>query len=346
MSEGSSRRGFLKAAAAAAVATTGRAATARDEPAEGEEITLESLVEAERVAGVSFTDAERRQMLPSVRRQAETARALVVPHPDEDGAAPPADDPHPAWFGDGGPAEVFDPRLPGQRFPRDARPPRFRPTPPRPLPSSETEVAFASLADLSRWVESRAISSLELTELYLSRLKRLDETLECVVTLCEERARAAAKRADEELAAGRRRGPLHGLPWGAKDLFDTAGIRTTWGAKPFEDRVPGRDATVVRRLDEAGAVLIAKLSLGALAYGDRWFGGTTRNPFRPEQGSSGSSAGSAAATVAGGVAFSLGTETYGSIGSPSARCGATGFRPTFGRVSRAGAMTLCWSLDK
>ncbi len=202
------------------------------------------------------------------------------------------------------------------------------------------------MTSLSHWLRTRRITSERLTEIYLGRLKKHGPGLECVVTLMEESALAQARRADREIAAGRYRGPLHGVPWGAKDLFDTKGTRTTWGAEPWMDRIPDRDAAVVRRLDEAGAVLVAKLTMGALAYGDIWFGGKTRNPFKREQGSSGSSAGSASAAAAGLVGFALGTETYGSIASPSARCGATGFRPTFGRVSRAGAMALCWSLDK
>jgi Asp-tRNA(Asn)/Glu-tRNA(Gln) amidotransferase A subunit family amidase len=182
--------------------------------------------------------------------------------------------------------------------------------------------------------------------MYMARLRRIDETLHCVITMTEDRAIAQAKALDAELAEGFWRGPLHGIPWGAKDLLATAGARTTWGATPFEDQVINLDAAVVERLDEAGAVLIAKLSLGALAWGDVWFGGMTRNPWNPEQGSSGSSAGPAAASVAGGVAFALGSETWGSIVSPSERCGNSSLRPTFGRVSRHGAMALSWSLDK
>ncbi len=327
------RRRFLKSVAASggAAAASGFAFAARDEPA----IDLEALVGAERVAGVEFTESERQQMLESVRQQRRSCETLRGRHPDEvDGGA------------DGGPAEVFDPRLPGMTFERDVRPPRFPAHRPRPIPDDESEIAFARVPDLAHWVQSGQITSVRLTNLYLERLKRANETLECVITFTEDLALEQARRADAEIAAGRVRGPLHGLPWGAKDLFDTNGIPTTWGAAPYKDRVPNRDATVVRKLETAGAVLIAKLALGALAYGDRWFGGRTNNPFDPSQGSSGSSAGSAAATAAGLVAFSLGTETYGSIMSPSIRCGTTGYRPTFGRVSRHGAMTLCWSLDK
>jgi Asp-tRNA(Asn)/Glu-tRNA(Gln) amidotransferase A subunit family amidase len=215
-----------------------------------------------------------------------------------------------------------------------------------PLPANEDDIAFAPVTHLSRWVERRQISSEKLTHLYLDRLERYDPKLHCVITLTRESALAQAKAADREIASGKYRGPLHGIPWGAKDLVDTAGIRTTYGAEPFRDRVPAADAAVVERLKRAGAVLVAKLSLGALALNDVWFGGQTKNPWLLEEGSSGSSAGPGAATAAGLVGFSIGSETEGSIVSPSMRCGVTGLRPTFGRVPRTGAMTLCWSLDK
>ncbi len=217
---------------------------------------------------------------------------------------------------------------------------------PGPLPASDAEIAFAPATHLSRWIESRALSSERLTRIYLDRLKRYGPRLRCVVTLTEDHALAQARRADREIAAGRYRGPLHGVPWGAKDLLDTAGIATTYGAEPFRDRVPAADAAVVRRLNDAGAVLVAKLSMGALALNDVWFGGQTMNPWIPEEGSSGSSAGPGAATAAGLVGFAIGSETQGSIIGPSMRCGVTGLRPTYGRVPRTGAMTLCWSLDK
>ncbi|HUI57173.1 MAG TPA: amidase [Bryobacteraceae bacterium] len=219
-------------------------------------------------------------------------------------------------------------------------------TDPGTLPASDVDIAFAPLTQLSRWVETRKLTSQRLTELYLERLDRFDPKLRCVITLTREPALAQAKAADEEIAAGKYRGPLHGIPWGAKDLVDTAGIRTTYGAEPFRDRVPKEDAAVVRRLHEAGAVLVAKLSLGALALNDIWFGGQTMNPWLPEEGASGSSAGPGAATAAGLVGFAIGSETGGSIVSPAMRCGITGLRPTYGRVPRTGAMTLCWSLDK
>ena len=213
-------------------------------------------------------------------------------------------------------------------------------------PDDLDELAFADIDTLSALVHTRQVSCVELAEFFLARLERLDGTLHCVITLTRERALAQARILDAELADGRWRGPLHGIPWGAKDLLATRGVRTTWGAKPFEEQVIDVDATVVQRLDEAGAVLVAKLSLGALAWGDVWFGGTTKNPWNPEQGSSGSSAGPASAVAAGCVPFAIGSETLGSIVSPSARCGASSLRPTFGRVSRHGAMALSWTMDK
>jgi len=216
----------------------------------------------------------------------------------------------------------------------------------KPLPSSDDDIAFAPLTQLSRWIEERKITSERLTRLYLDRLDRFNPKLRCVITLTRDSALAQAKAADQEIAAGKYRGPLHGIPWGAKDLIDTAHIPTTYGAEPYQDRVPDHDAAVVKRLNDAGAVLVAKLSLGALALNDIWFGGQTVNPWLLEEGASGSSAGPGAATAAGLVGFSIGSETGGSIVSPSMRCGITGLRPTYGRVPRTGAMTLCWSLDK
>jgi Asp-tRNA(Asn)/Glu-tRNA(Gln) amidotransferase A subunit family amidase len=244
------------------------------------------------------------------------------------------------------PATIWDPILPGQKsaserdhFVRSA-------ADPGPLPASDQDIAFAPVARLSRWIEKRKLTSERLTRIYLDRLERFNPTLRCVITLMRDSALTQAKQADYEIAAGRYRGPLHGIPWGAKDLLDTAGTPTTYGAEPFRNRVPAADATVVHRLNQAGAVLVAKLSLGALALNDIWFGGQTVNPWLPEEGASGSSAGPGAATAAGLVGFSIGSETGGSIVSPSMRCGITGLRPTYGRVPRTGAMTLCWSLDK
>jgi Asp-tRNA(Asn)/Glu-tRNA(Gln) amidotransferase A subunit family amidase len=217
---------------------------------------------------------------------------------------------------------------------------------PGPLPQNDEDIAFAPVTRLSRWIEQRKLTSERLTKIYLSRLERFNSILRCVITLTSDHALQQARTADREIAAGKYRGPLHGIPWGGKDLLDTAGIPTTYGAEPYRNRVPKEDATVVKRLNDAGAVLVAKLSLGALALNDVWFGGQTMNPWLPEEGSSGSSAGPGSATAAGLVGFSIGSETDGSIVSPSMRCGVTGLRPTFGRVARTGAMTLCWSLDK
>src|SRR5579859_1804343 len=217
---------------------------------------------------------------------------------------------------------------------------------PGPLPSNDADIAYAPVIRLSRWIEQRKLTSERLTHIYLNRIEQFDSKLRCVITLTRDLALAQAKKADAEIAAGKYRGPLHGIPWGGKDLLDTAGIPTTYGAEPFRNRIPTQDAAVVQRLHEAGAVLIAKLSLGALALNDIWFGGQTMNPWLLEEGASGSSAGPGAATAAGLVGFSIGSETGGSIVSPSMRCGVTGLRPTYGRVPRTGAMTLCWSLDK
>ena len=244
------------------------------------------------------------------------------------------------------PATRWDPALPGEfagpaanRFIRSANQSTS-------LPANDSDLAYAPVWQLSRWIEKRLLTSERLTQLYLDRLQRFDAKLHCVITLVRDQALEQARQADREIAAGRYRGPLHGIPWGAKDLLDTAGIATTYGAEPYRNRVPAEDAAVVKRLHDAGAVLVAKLSLGALALNDIWFGGQTVNPWLLEEGASGSSAGPGAATAAGLVGFSIGSETGGSIVSPSMRCGVTGLRPTYGRVPRTGAMTLCWSLDK
>jgi Asp-tRNA(Asn)/Glu-tRNA(Gln) amidotransferase A subunit family amidase len=244
------------------------------------------------------------------------------------------------------PYSLWDPILPGEK----KLPARdqfiWSKTDPGPLPSNDEDIAFAPLTHLARWVEKRQLTSVRLTNIYLDRLQRFDPKLHCVITLTRDHALAQAQQADKEIAAGKYRGPLHGIPWGGKDLLDTAGIPTTYGAEPFRNRIPTTDAAVVKRLNDAGAVLVAKLSLGALALNDIWFGGQTVNPWLLEEGASGSSAGPGAATAAGLVGFSVGSETGGSIVSPSMRCGITGLRPTYGRVARNGAMTLCWSLDK
>jgi len=247
------------------------------------------------------------------------------------------------------PAFVFDPVLPGMKFETVKRPLRMSGAPALNIsgaPKNIEDVAFYSVRQLAELVRTRKVSSAALTDMYLARLKKYDPMLKFVITLTEDRAHAKAQEADREIAAGKYRGPLHGLPWGAKDLLAVKGYRTTWGAGGFEQQSIDEDATVVKRLDQAGAVLVAKLTLGALAQGDKWFGGMTRNPWNPHQGSSGSSAGSSSATAAGCVAFAIGSETLGSISSPSTRCGATGLRPTFGLVPRTGAMALSWTMDK
>jgi Asp-tRNA(Asn)/Glu-tRNA(Gln) amidotransferase A subunit family amidase len=304
-------------------------------PPVGPDVTPTTFAEAEKLMQVSMTPAERqmaagswRVSLASTMERRTGPRKLAI----EDSVAP-ATVWHPA-------AAVGAPAGPAQeRFVRsrnDAGP----------LPKKDEDIAFAPVTKLSRWIESRAISSERLTRIYIERIKRHDGKLRSVITLTEAHALARARQADREIAAGKYRGPLHGIPYGVKDLLDTKGIRTTWGADFYQDRVPARDAAVVAKLDAAGAVLIAKLSLGALALNDIWFGGQTMNPWLLEEGASGSSAGPGAATAAGLVGFSIGSETGGSIVSPSMRCGVTGLRPTYGRVPRSGAMTLCWSLDK
>ena len=301
--------------------------------AAAQQIDQSTIAHAEQLAGISFTTEERQIMSETIGDQITMLQARQERIPLGESLFP---------------ATIFNPLLPGRqpRLVTSAGDPNALPVRKRSVPTDSAELAFSSIAELSSWLRSRDITSQQLTRLYLDRLKQHDANLHCVVTLMEARAMDQARRADAELDAGQWRGPLHGIPWGAKDLLDTRDAPTTWGAATHQTRQPKHNATVIDRLDQAGAVLVAKLSLGALAYGDIWFGGRTNNPWNTEEGSSGSSAGSAAATAAGLVGFSLGTETYGSIVSPSMRCGATGLRPTFGRVPRDGAMALCWSLDK
>lgn len=293
-------------------------------------VTKEILADAEQVAGLEFTDEEREMMLRGLNRNLQAYEALREYQIPNSVA----------------PAVVFDPQLPGREYPTEDLP--FRMTRERGVhrPADLEQVAFWPVTRLSELIRTRQVTSMELTQMYLGRLREHGPKLEAVITLTEELAMRQARRADEDLAIGRYRGPLHGIPWGAKDLLAARGYNTTWGAQPYMDRSLDVDATVVERLEEAGAVLVAKLTLGALAMGDYWFGGRTRNPWNLEQGSSGSSAGSAAATVAGLVGFAIGSETLGSIVSPATRTGASGHRPTFGRVSRAGAMALSWTMDK
>ena len=297
----------------------------------GEEITAASIASAADIAGVSFTDEERAQMLEGVKRttaQIQALHAVTLPNSVA-------------------PAIQFNPLPRPSALPTGAqRPVKMSRQAMRSAPANLGDLAYAPLTTLADLVRRRAVTSEQLTTMYLDRLMRLDPQLLCVVTLLRERALQKARAADAEIARGRYRGPLHGIPWGAKDLLAVRGAPTTWGAAPYRTQEFDTDATVVQRLDAAGAVLIAKLTLGELALGDRWFGGMTRNPWKLDQGSSGSSAGSASATAAGCVGFAIGSETLGSISSPSTRCGATGLRPTFGRVPRTGAMALSWSMDK
>ncbi|MEL7472547.1 MAG: amidase [Planctomycetota bacterium] len=325
------RRAFLGAIGLAATGLGTAQATLADDIEPVSDIDAETFQHAQKLAGLDLTPTERDLMATDFAERVagyKARRAFQLANAT-------------------GPAGVFDPRLRGFEMPSRSEV-RMREPAPGPLPSNEADIAFAPVTSLSHWLRTGAITSTRLTRIYLERLKTYGSKLRCTVTLTEQSAIAKSRRADRMRQSGVDLGPLHGIPWGAKDLFDTAGVRTTWGAAPYQRRYPETDAHVVEQLDKAGAILVAKLSLGSLAYGDQWFDGVTKNPWDPalQQGSSGSSAGSAAATAAGLVGFSLGTETYGSIVSPCMRCGTTGLRPTFGRVGRTGAMALCWSLDK
>ena len=302
-------------------------------------ITERSLAEAEKLFGLQFSEAERRLILggpveededgffSSQIENLESIRSQEMPNSFA-------------------PAMTFDPRLPGVTYPDQENSVALFPEEIAALPDNAEDIAFASVKQQARWMTSGQLTSRELTDIYLERIDRYGELLECFVTVTPEIARAQADQADRERATGQVRGPLHGIPYGVKDLMDTRDIATTWGAEPYKDRVASSDGAVVRRLQGAGAVMLGKTTLGALAWGDVWFGGETRNPWNPKEGASGSSAGSGSATAAGLCSFAIGTETLGSIVSPTDRNGLTGLRPTFGRVSRAGAMALCWSLDK
>jgi Asp-tRNA(Asn)/Glu-tRNA(Gln) amidotransferase A subunit family amidase len=295
-------------------------------------VTRQMIDNAALIADVHIAEEYKEMMLDGLNNYTEGFDAIYALHIKNEVA----------------PAVVFDPVLPGMKFETVRRPIKISAAPSAAgvAPKNLEDVAFYSVRQLAELVRTKKVSSSALTEMYIARLNRYDPVLHCVITLTEERAMAQAKDADREIAAGKYRGPLHGLPWGAKDLLAVKGYRTTWGAGGFEDQKLDEDATVVKRLDAAGAVLVAKLTLGALAQGDKWFGGMTRNPWNTKQGSSGSSAGSASATAAGCVAFAIGSETLGSISSPSTRCGTTGLRPTFGFVPRTGAMALSWTMDK
>jgi Asp-tRNA(Asn)/Glu-tRNA(Gln) amidotransferase A subunit family amidase len=293
-------------------------------------LTKHMIAPAESLIGLRFNDAKRDSMLDDLNdnfKDYQAIRSVAIPN-----NIPPA--------------ILFNPIPVGMKFDSKRIPFTTSYIGRVPMPGTIEEVAFYSIGQLASLIKSRKITSTQLTKMYLERLRKHGPTLECVITLTESLALAQAQRADNEIAAGKYRGPLHGIPYGAKDLLATKGIRTTWGSVPFKEQVLDEDATVIKRLEEAGAVLVAKLTMGELAWGDVWFGGKTKNPWKLDQGSSGSSAGSASATAAGLVAFAIGTETYGSIVSPSNRCGTTGLRPTYGRVSRVGAMALSWSMDK
>ncbi|GIX17789.1 MAG: amidase [Rhodothalassiaceae bacterium] len=329
---GLSRRALLRAGAAAGIAAPlvpGLLARAQ-EAAEAPKPGAAEIMACSRVIDLPLTEHETEQLARTIEENLGAIRALRALNLENDVA----------------PATIFRP------LPNGEAPPAVKPgvrgirADTRRKPGGEEDVAFAPLADLGHWIRTKQISSRELTRLYLDRIARYDPLLLAFITVTEDLAIQEAAARDEETAKGRIRGPLHGIPYGLKDLVDTAGIRTTWGAMPYKDRVPAQDAAIVEKLRAAGAVLLGKTTDGAIAYGDIWFGGRTRNPWNPLEGSSGSSAGSASATAAGLVAFSIGTETLGSIVSPSNRCGTVGLRPTFGRVSRHGAMALCWSLDK
>jgi Asp-tRNA(Asn)/Glu-tRNA(Gln) amidotransferase A subunit family amidase len=293
-------------------------------------ITVDNVVSAEKIIGLEFTQAKRDSMLDNLSDQLknyENLRKVSLPN-----NIPPA--------------ILFNPIPAGFQLEKAKKPFKMSPPGKVVMPKNLEDLAFYSVRQLAQLIRTRKVTSEQLTRMYLDRLKRYGPKLECVITLTEDLALKQAKRADAEIAKGKYRGPLHGIPYGAKDLLAAKGYKTTWGSVPYKDQVIDEDATVIKRLEDAGAVLVAKLTMGELAWGDVWYGGMTRNPWNYKQGSSGSSAGSASATAAGLVGFSIGTETWGSIVSPSTRCGTTGLRPTYGRVSRVGAMALSWSMDK
>ena len=326
-----SRRELLAAAAAVGVGNTTfhRAVSAAAAQPKVEAVTEEMVKGAEWVAGITLTDAERRNVAGAMTRTLQSVAGINKL--DMNNAV--------------GPAIHFNP-TPGETPTGGRGKVALAPIKDAKKPAGDDDLAFASLATLAELVRTKQVSSTELTKVYLARLKKYDPALLCVVSLTEELALKQAEAADKEIAAGKYRGPLHGIPWAAKDLIAYPGYKTTWGAGHFKDQELKDKATVAARLDDAGAVLACKSTLGTLALGDVWFGGTTKNPWNIKQGSSGSSAGTASSVAAGLVAFGLGSETLGSIVSPSTRCGVTGLRPTFGRVSRHGCMALCWSLDK
>ena len=326
------RRAFLEACTALGLGGLLPGAVYAQVADDAAAITVEHLAAAEAVAGVSFSAEERAMLVDDVNDlldDYDALRAMETPNEQV-------------------PAVTFDPRIGGAALPEPSPAHEGLVWTPGSAsrPASDDDLAYASVATLASLLRTQEISSVELTRFFLERLRRLDDVLKAVITYTEERALEAARRADEEIATGGWRGPLHGIPYGAKDLLAVEGYKTTWGAAPYQEQQIEETAEVIRRLDDAGAVLVAKLSLGALAWGDVWYGGTTKNPWNIEQGSSGSSAGPGAAVAAGAVPFAIGSETLGSIVSPSTRNGVTGHRPTFGAVPRTGAMTLSWTMDK
>jgi Asp-tRNA(Asn)/Glu-tRNA(Gln) amidotransferase A subunit family amidase len=326
------RRGFLAVCSRFGLTTTLLPGVLWAMADEKRKVTRQMIDDASLIANVHIADEYKDMMLDSLNNLPQGFDAIYGLHIPNQVA----------------PALVFDPVPAGMKLDTRRQQPNFSQAPKTDsaVPKNLEDVAFYSVRQLAELVRTKKVSSLALTNMYLERLKRYDPLLRFVITVTEDRALAQAKEADKEIAAGKYRGPLHGIPWGAKDLLAVKGYRTTWGAGGFESQMIDEDATVVQRLDAAGAVLVAKLTLGALAQGDRWFGGMTRNPWNTQQGSSGSSAGSASATAAGCVGFAIGSETLGSISSPSTRCGTTGLRPSFGLVPRTGAMALSWTMDK
>lgn len=295
-----------------------------------QDITKENIESAEKIIGLDFSDTERDSMVESLNEQLNNYKNIRKF--DLKNSIPPV--------------IVFNPIPGGFRFPEEQRPVEFSDYSYVKLPADKNKLAFYSIGELAELIRTKQITSVELTKFFIERLKKFDPALHCVITITEERALRQAKLVDEEIAAGKYRGLLHGIPFGVKDLLSTKDYKTTWGATPFKDQLITEDATVITKLEDAGAVLCAKLTMGALAWGDVWFGGMTRNPWDTTKGSSGSSAGSASSVSAGLLPFAIGTETWGSIVSPSTVCGTTGLRPTYGRVSRTGAMALSWSMDK
>ncbi|GJL95118.1 MAG: amidase [Hyphococcus sp.] len=332
------RRDLLRGAALTGAVAGAGAMSGCTEPSESapstsegvsDGITERTIAEAEKLQGLNYTSAERAMMLGDLEAKLEqitALRSIEMPNTLS-------------------PALLFDPKLPGKSVGSQKNILSLT-TSNKLLPDNDRVIAFASIVDQGAWLRSGAITSARLTEIYLARINEFDSKLNAFITVTPDIARSQAAKADKDFADGRDRGPLQGIPYGLKDLADTKDILTTWGATPYKDRVPKSDAEIVRKLQRAGAVMLGKTSCGAIAYGDQWFDARTRNPWNTKEGSSGSSAGSASAVAAGLCGFGIGTETLGSIVSPSERCGVTGLRPTFGRVSRHGFMALCWSLDK